>query len=209
LASIGVSPSTCLADDARATDGFADTSSGFLLRAASQPILTSDAKRHAVDAAHDYSNIAALGRSFGCRTAATALTRQLQQVRSRMSQNLANYIGILLLGGLLGVIGQGVRAVVGLKKMFDQAQSQDVGPYDLFLASRLLISLFIGFVAGALAAFFSGIKADGSVDVSTSMLTAFAAAGYTGTDFIEGLASRFARTPNPGQEAQARPRAAA
>jgi putative chitinase len=126
-----------------------------------------------------------------------------------MSQNPANYIGILLLGGLLGLIGQGVRTVVGLKKMFDQAQSQDVGPYDLFLASRLLMSLFIGFIAGALAAFFSGIKADGSVDISMSMLTAFAAAGYTGTDFIEGLVSRFARTPTPAQQAQARPGAAA
>jgi len=113
-----------------------------------------------------------------------------------MSANIANYIGVLLLGGLLGIIGQGVRAVVGLKKMFDQAQSQDVGQYDLFLASRLCISLFIGFIAGAIAALFSAIKADGSVDLSTSAVTAYAAAGYAGTDFIEGLASRF--TGNTG-----------
>jgi putative chitinase len=116
-----------------------------------------------------------------------------------MSANLANYLGILLLGGLLGIMGQGVRTVVGLKKMFDQADSQGVGQYDLFLASRLLISLFIGFVAGAAAAFFTGIKSDGSVDLSTSTLMAFAAAGYTGGDFIEGLASRF--TTNAGAAA--------
>jgi putative chitinase len=108
-----------------------------------------------------------------------------------MSANLANYLGILLLGGLLGLMGQGVRTVIGLKKMFDQADSQGVGQYDLFLASRLMISLFIGFIAGAAAAFFSGIKSDGTVDLSTATLTTFAAAGYAGSDFIEGLASRF------------------
>jgi putative chitinase len=120
-----------------------------------------------------------------------------------MSATIANYLGVLLLGGLLGVIGQGVRAIVGLKKMFDQAQSQDVGQYDLFLASRLFISLFIGFIAGAVAAFFSGIKADGSVDITTSTLTAFAAAGYAGTDFIEGIASRFTGTGGPAAPDQA------
>jgi putative chitinase len=129
-----------------------------------------------------------------------------------MSANIANYLGVLLLGGLLGVIGQGVRAIVGLKKMFDQAETQNVGQYDLFLASRLLISLFIGFIAGAAAAFFSAIKPGGPIDLSTSTLTAFAAAGYAGTDFIEGLASRFTTNTGPtppGQGAEARPGARA
>lgn len=107
-----------------------------------------------------------------------------------MSTFVQNTLLILLLGGLLGLIGQGVRTIVGLKKMFDQANSQNVGQYDLFLASRLFVSLFIGFIAGAAAAFFS-IKADDATVPSTATLMALAMAGYSGADFIEGIAGRF------------------
>jgi hypothetical protein len=68
-----------------------------------------------------------------------------------------------------------------------------VGQYDLFMASRLFVSLFIGFVAGAAAAIFT-IKIDASTAVSSAMLTGLAMAGYAGADFIEGLASRFTKT---------------
>jgi len=112
-----------------------------------------------------------------------------------MSSNIANYLGILLLGGLMGVIGQGVRTVVGLKKMFDQAETQQVGQYDLFMASRLFVSLFIGFVAGAAAAVFT-VHIDASTAISTAILTGLAMAGYAGADFIEGVVSRFTK-PSP------------
>src|SRR5208282_2167029 len=107
-----------------------------------------------------------------------------------MSPILANYIGVLLLGGLLGVLGQGVRTIVGLKKIADQAETQNVGQYDLFLAGRLFVSLFIGFIAGAAAAFFT-INVSDQMQLTGNTLTGIAMAGYAGADFIEGIASRF------------------
>jgi hypothetical protein len=54
----------------------------------------------------------------------------------------------LLLAGLLGMVGQGVRAVVGLKKLNEDAAAQGVSSADLFIAARLIVSLLIGFIAG-------------------------------------------------------------
>src|SRR5689334_2333534 len=105
-----------------------------------------------------------------------------------MASSIADYLGILLLGGLMGVSGQGARTIVGLKKMFDQAETQEVGQYDLFAASRLFVSLFIGFVAGAGAAIFT-IGIGPSTTITTAILTGLAMAGYAGADFVEGFAS--------------------
>jgi|GEM_PF-3036034 len=113
-----------------------------------------------------------------------------------MSSTLANYIGLLVLGGLLGVMGQGVRTIVGLKKLGDQADTQQVGQTDVFLASRLLVSLFIGFVAGSAAAFFS-INISDPLSLSGNTLMGIAMAGYAGTDFVEGIVSRFGSVPAP------------
>jgi hypothetical protein len=103
-------------------------------------------------------------------------------------------------GGILGVIGQGVRAIVGLKKVGDQAEMQKVGQYDIFLASRLLVSLFIGFIAGAAAAFFA-INVSDQPSLAGTSLIGIAMAGYAGTDFIEGIASRFTNLPQPAVSA--------
>ena len=56
--------------------------------------------------------------------------------------------GAILLGGTLGLVGQGARVAVGLKKMNDTAQDQSLGWSDIFVASRLVVSLIIGFLAG-------------------------------------------------------------
>ncbi|HMN86215.1 MAG TPA: hypothetical protein PKA74_09550, partial [Bauldia sp.] len=64
----------------------------------------------------------------------------------------STWIEVLVLGGLAGALGQTARTVVGLKKLNDVANAEKVDPKDLFVASRLFISLTIGFVAGALAA---------------------------------------------------------
>ena len=44
---------------------------------------------------------------------------------------------ILIIGALMGVLGQGARAVVGLKGMADDAKALDLSPNDLFQAARL------------------------------------------------------------------------
>jgi hypothetical protein len=94
----------------------------------------------------------------------------------------------LLLGGLMGMIGQGIRAVAGLKKMNDEAQSQGAAPQDLFVASRLVISLIVGFIAGVIAASTMLSKLIDMSSGDVSVLLGIAAAGYAGADFIDAIA---------------------
>src|ERR687886_297922 len=104
----------------------------------------------------------------------------------------------LLLCGLLGLIGQGVRVIVGLKKLREEATSvadsasaaelsvsatPKAAYNQLFDAKELWLSLFIGFVAGCLASFVSDKLDLGSTEVRLGIM----AAGYAGTDFIEGI----------------------
>ena len=54
-----------------------------------------------------------------------------------------------------------------------------------FDARKLWLSLFIGFIAGCLAGLSQGIT---TIDMSASGIAlALLAAGYAGTDFIEGI----------------------
>jgi hypothetical protein len=100
-------------------------------------------------------------------------------------------LAALILGGLLGMAGQGVRAVAGLKKMSDAAQSQSVAARDLFSASWFFVSLAIGFIAGIIATLTLGISKLATADSgNTQLLLGIASAGYAGTDFIEAFASR-------------------
>lgn len=91
----------------------------------------------------------------------------------------------LLLGGLMGTIGQSVRAVAGLKKLNDYSSA---GSQDVFVASRLIVSLLIGFIAGAIAGITTGFVM-GTAGISLDLLLGLAAAGYVGVDFIEAMAS--------------------
>jgi len=104
---------------------------------------------------------------------------------------------ILALGGLLGMIGQGARAVVGLKKMNDEAQSSTLSSADLFSASRLVVSLMIGFVAGVIATISLGMEKLTNFSGGVSLLMGIAAAGYVGSDFIEAFAPTLDKTQPP------------
>jgi hypothetical protein len=98
---------------------------------------------------------------------------------------------ILIIGALMGVLGQGARAVVGLKGMADDAKALDLSPNDLFQAARLVTSFMIGFLVG-LAAALVYIKNYGVVEPSNlQTLLGFAASGYLGTDFLEGFISQY------------------
>ena len=101
----------------------------------------------------------------------------------------------LLLCGLLGLIGQGIRVIVGLKKLREEATAQTAqalpvaSPHatkaiydDLFDGRKLWLSLFIGFIAGCLASF-----ARTDPEFTREVQLAIIAAGYSGTDFIEGI----------------------
>lgn len=114
----------------------------------------------------------------------------------------AQWILIIILGGLAGALGQSTRVVIGLKKLDDQAAAEGKTREDLFKSSRIMISLVIGFTAGALAALLARIDPK---SIQVEQLLAFAAAGYTGADFIEGVMNRI--TPSTASPGAVRPAA--
>lgn len=96
----------------------------------------------------------------------------------------------LLLGGLLGMAGQTVRVVVGLKKLNDTASQNQSSFKDSFETSKFFVSMLIGFVAGMLAMLcVSPLTRD--FKFSKEVLLGIAAAGYSGTDFIEGVIKKW------------------
>ena len=86
----------------------------------------------------------------------------------------------IVLGIILGIVGQGARAVVGIKKRYDKVSE---GREDWFDAKLLMISLMIGGIAGALGAI---ALLDRRVIDRQTLLTLITI-GYAGTDFIEGF----------------------
>jgi len=103
---------------------------------------------------------------------------------------MADLLAYIILGGLMGMLGQGARAVIGLKGMADNARTLNVNPNDLFEAGRLITSIIIGFLVGLAAALISLKGADVAVPGWQTML-AWVASGYAGTDFLEGFISQY------------------
>lgn len=88
----------------------------------------------------------------------------------------------IVLGTLLGILGQILRVVVGIKKEIEQASAVEKPLKDSFDSIRLAISLMIGGVAGGLGA----ISLLGT-EVNRELLLTLVAIGYSGADFIEGF----------------------
>ncbi|MGB1316290.1 MAG: hypothetical protein ACPG4Y_09740 [Chitinophagales bacterium] len=95
----------------------------------------------------------------------------------------------LIIGGSFGMIGQGLRMIIGLKKLNQVAASNNIKFGEVFESSRFLISLFIGFSAGVLAIFFMD-QFDELSSNNNEQLAALIAIGYSGTDFLEGFMSK-------------------
>ena len=91
----------------------------------------------------------------------------------------------ILLGGVLGMVGQGARVIVGLKKLNDEAVATGRQFTGEFHANKLIVSLLIGFVAGVLA-IIGGVGLESEL-VSKEAMMAIIASGYAGADFIEGF----------------------
>jgi hypothetical protein len=96
-------------------------------------------------------------------------------------------LGYILLGAILGMIGQGIRVIVGIKKAWDEAAAEDSSDEWLNLNKilvSLLIALVIGGIAGALG-ILTYIDMGGEISMEDiGILIGF---GYAGTDFIEGF----------------------
>ena len=104
-------------------------------------------------------------------------------------------LGYILLGGLLGAIGQGIRVVVGLKKQMDEASKATSGPdgaqgkkdwQNWFDPQQLMVSLAIAFVVGGIAGTLASLQSLGQ-DVTKEYMISIITVGYAGTDFIEGF----------------------
>jgi predicted chitinase len=95
----------------------------------------------------------------------------------------------LLLCGLLGVLGQGIRAVVGLKNA-GALTSTTPSDQAVFSLAYFALSLMIGFIAGALAGI--ALNLEDIINVSPSnwkLLLGIVTSGYVGADFIENTMS--------------------
>lgn len=104
----------------------------------------------------------------------------------------------LLIGGLLGLVGQMLRFLVGYKKLYDLAAKESISASDMFDTSRFVISLIIGFAAGVV-----GVLS--LWDFKTSLFSAnpketlmtLIGIGYAGTDFIEGFIKKSIPSNSP------------
>lgn len=105
----------------------------------------------------------------------------------------------LIIGGLLGVVGQMLRFIVGLKKLNEEAKDKNIPTAEMFQTSRFIISLIIGFIAGVLGIVsLSNFTADFfSKNLKETIITLLGI-GYAGTDFIEGFIKKY--IPDPSQE---------
>jgi predicted chitinase len=105
-------------------------------------------------------------------------------------------LSALILCGLMGVLGQGARAAVGLKSA-SRLPSPQADQQIEFSAAYFVLSLMIGFIAGVLAGLAIGIQNILNIDPGDiKVLLGIAASGYAGADFIENSLSIF--IPPPG-----------
>ncbi len=98
----------------------------------------------------------------------------------------------LVTGILAGMLGQAARVGVGMKKTWDEAEAKQTSFSQQFNWGQLVVSLFLGAVAGAIAIFTTVNQLD------TQAFTTLFAAGYAGSDFIEGfIRNEAAVAPKP------------
>jgi len=95
-------------------------------------------------------------------------------------------LSYLLLGGLLGVVGQGIRVVVGLKKKYDESLRLNKDLKEIFDARQLWISILISFLIGTVAGILGVINYIDQA-ITKEFLFTIIGIGYAGTDFIEGF----------------------
>jgi len=103
--------------------------------------------------------------------------------------SITDIIYTVIAGGLLGALGQGIRIAVGLKKLSDSNAQQVASGNtpEKMDTGRLLVSIFIGFVAGAIGMIIKGASLKTADGYQTEAIVTIIAIGYAGADFIEGF----------------------
>lgn len=114
----------------------------------------------------------------------------------------------ILLAGILGITGQLLRIIIGMKKLNEKAKEENQRTQDMIVTSKMVISILIGFLAGILA-WLAASNAIMEKDFFSSkqIMMGIIAAGYSGTDFIEGIMSKFLpkNSGSPSQQPPAPP----
>ena len=111
-----------------------------------------------------------------------------------MESALPVLLNKIILGLLIGALGQAIRAIMGLKKAADGAAAQGATLKQVFDSSQLTVSLMIGAVAGGLAS----LAFSNDNRYSNDYIFVLLAAGYGGADFIEGfIRSNATKLPPP------------
>jgi predicted chitinase len=101
----------------------------------------------------------------------------------------ASALVTLLLCGLLGSLGQGVRAVFALKNTV-LASNGTPNQQSIFNAAYFFVTMMIGFIAGIIAGIGIGLNGLATLDpANLKVLLGIVASGYAGTDFIENALS--------------------
>jgi len=101
------------------------------------------------------------------------------------STDVGSVLAALMLFGLLGLVGQGIRAVVGLKNA-GALKSTTPSEQSVFSAAYLFVSLMIGFIAGVLAGI--ALKLQNLTTIGPDnwkVLLGIIGSGYIGADFVE------------------------
>lgn len=119
---------------------------------------------------------------------------------------ISEFLSALILGGILGMVGQGMRVIVGMKKLYETLEDNEAFGNKLDWG-RLWVSLVIGFIAGAFGMILKiDYQAVSTMVMSKDFMISIIAIGYMGVDFIEGMmktfASRFNSMPAPTAQPQ-------
>lgn len=96
-------------------------------------------------------------------------------------------LAYVVLGAIVGGVGQGARAAVGIKKAREDATPKELKDGTWWDGRRLRISFLIGATAGVLYVVTQMQSGAISTDVSQGFLLSLVGVGYAGTDFVEGV----------------------
>jgi hypothetical protein len=112
---------------------------------------------------------------------------------------ITEIINNVIAGGLLGSLGQGVRLAVGLKKLnAENSKKENEGEDKEPISSgRLILSIFIGFIAGAIGMLIKGSTLAPNGNYNSESIVTIIAIGYSGADFIEGVFNTYLTKFNP------------
>lgn len=108
---------------------------------------------------------------------------------------------------LMGMAGQFGRAVIGLKKLSAKNERSGLAPMTGFAPGQLVATLFVGALAGILAMLLLVDPATG-IKASKELVVGLMAAGYSGTDFIEGALGKLLPGASPSAAPAEAPRLA-